>query len=312
MKRIMAGIFLLGASLIAADLEPHVTAELAHRTAYLGDPVDLVVRVQFDDQWQFGANPLPEKLGEATVLDQEWFQPEREEGSNLNRWELRARVAWYRLGEKKLPPIELLGTRADGAVESFATPELTLEIVKMLDEEDERIAPEKGQVSLKAMPLWPIILGGVLLLVLVGALVLFFLSKRKREPEAKVVPLLAPDVEALDRLHKLTHGSLLKEGRVKEFYVAINLIIRHYYGRLWNIHAEEMTSFEMEAWLEEKRGLPTEFQRVNRDFQELCDRVKFAKHDPMESENKEAVNWAYQIVSLLKPPKQEDGHVAAG
>lgn len=310
--RRMTAIILLYASLAAAELEPRVAAELGNRSAYLGDPVDLVIRVQFDDRWRFETLPLAEKLGEATVLQQEWMRPEKEEGASLNQWELRVQIAWYRLGEKSVPPIELTGTRTDGTRQTFTTPELYLEIVKMLDDEDEKIAPAKAQVDMNPPPIWPFMAGGLLLLALVVALIVYFLAKRKKAPAEKLAPLLPPDEEALARLHELTHGGLLKQGRVKEFYVSINLIIRHYYGRLWNIQAEEMTSLETEAWLDEKVGLPAEFSLVNRSFQELCDRVKFAKHDPMESENKEAVNGAYQIISLLKPRPREDDHVAVG
>ena len=301
------------ATLETRDLEPKVSAELSLREAFLGDAVPVSIRIVYDDQWTFAAFELPESLGEARVLEQRQEGPNRPEGQSLNTLVLHARVAWYQLGEASLPPVELTGTRADGTTQTFKTPELKIEIVKLLQEDDQELSPDKGQVAMAIPPLWPWITAGVILLILVIALIWYFRSRLQKPEAEKVVPALPPYDEALERLNELTHGSFLKEGRVKDFYVEINLIIRHYYARLYNINAEEMTGFELEEWIADTYHLPGQLADLNRMFQEQCDRVKFAEYDPVEAENKEAVNWAYQIVELLKPQIREEGsHVAAG
>ncbi len=310
---------LVAAAAAATGIEPKISAELANRTAFLGDPVALTVRVHFEDGWTFEQIELPEKLGEATVLNQRWIGPIRDEETGLNLLELRAELAWYRFETFETPPIELRGVAENGDARTFATPAMTIEIIEMLEEEDQSLAPEKGQVSMQAPALWPFLVGGALLLLALGGLVAWLAmryAKRPKRPAKPVKPLAPPDQEALERLRVLTHGPLLKEGKFKLFYVEINQIIRHYYARLFDIHAEEMTSFELEDWMDDRADLSGEQVALNRAFQELCDRVKFAKHDPLDAENKDVVNWSYQIVEAFKPEPEptteEEPHVATG
>jgi len=308
---------LLAAAAAAQELsEPKISAELTNRSAFLGDPVTFTIRIHHDDAWTFEPIRLGDKLGEAAVLSQKWTDSQRNPDTGLSVAELQAELAWYRFGEYKVPPVKATGQTARGETRTFETAALTVEIIEMLSEDDQDLAPAKGQVSLDAPALWPYLLGGMATTLALIGLAIWLIRRyagKRPKPAEKAKPLPPPDVEALDRLRELTHGPLLKEGRYKAFYVAINQIIRRYYARLFGIHAEEMTSFELEDWLQTRGDLPDGAFELNRGFQELCDRVKFAKHDPLDAENKDVVNHAYQIVDLLKPkPREEGAHVAAG
>jgi len=310
-------VFCLVWSYAALAGEPNIHAELTHRQAFVGDAIEFKVIIQYDEAWQgfaLAGEGLDEKLGDASVLSHTFNQVPPLEGDQLKTSVLQAKVAWYRLGESTLPPIELVGTLADGTTKTFSTPELNIEITGMLEEEDAELAPSRGQVNLDHLPFWPVLIGVLLLLALLIVGIVAVIRKMRKPPVSKPKPLVPPYVEALNRLEELTYGGLLKEGRVKEFYVAINSIIRHYYARLYSINAEELTSLELEDWIADQTVLPAELAALNTNFQECCDRVKFAKHVPFEAENKEIVNRAYQIVELLKPQReeQEAGHVANG
>jgi len=307
---------LLTAALSVSASEPVLQAELAHREAFLGDSIELRVTVRYDPAaWQSvaPAKPPGEKLGEATVLSHTLGEPIVEEGVDLVTRELKARLAWYELGAHEVPALSWIATAPDGETTTLETASIEIEIIPMLDEEDGEIAPAKGQVDLDRLPLWPWLVGGGLLLIGLIALLVWWLRRdKKAPPPPEPKPLLPPYEEAIRALGELTHGSLLKEGRIKEFYVAINLIVRRYYGRLFDIHAEEMTSFEIEEWMREEASLPAGLTDVSLAFQEQCDRVKFAKFDPVEAENRETVNRAYQIVEMLKPKPEEARGVATG
>lgn len=296
-------VLLFAASALAGDLK--VTAELATRTAQIGDAVSLTVRITHDPADPVVQETLPEQLDQATVLDQQWT-PATTEEKGPKHTEMVVKLAWYNHGEFKVPPIKV--KLQSGA--EIDTPQLSLEIIKLLDEDDKEVAPLKGQLGLSWAQL--LLIGAaalLLLLLLIGGLI-YWLARRKK-PEAKVVvPPKPPYDEAIDALNALNAGSLLKEGRVKEFHVAINLIIRRYYGRLFSIGAEEMTSLELETWFDNHGNrLPGDLIALNHGFQEQCDRVKFAKHDPVEAENKETINRAYQIVAALKPMAQVTSEV---
>ncbi len=309
--KILSGIWILLSLAVLAE-DPQITTELANREAFLGDAVPFSIKITHEEGWQFEPVVLSDPLGDASILSQTWSEPARLETTDLYVAEMKAKLAWYRFGEFKTPAITIKAKAPDGSEQTFTTPELSIEIMNMLPEEDQELAPGKDQVAMQVPPLWPFILAGVLLLALIIGIVAYFLIFRKKDAPEKVVPLVPPYREAIDRLRELTHGSLLKEGQFKAFHVAINQIIRHYYHRLYHINAEEMTSFEVEDWIMSQKHLPEGFLDLNRDFQDLCDRVKYAKHDPLEAENKQVVNQAYQLVELLKPQEEEVGNVAVG
>lgn len=307
-------LFLLSPALMAWE-EPRVSSELSTGEAFLGDVVIYTVRVTYPDGWSIEPELLPEKVGEASVISQQWSEPEQLPDSTLWRRNLTAQLSWYRLGEFEVPQLEVTAIDPGGSRQAFKAPALGVQILHMLAEDDNEIAPAKDQVDMSVPPLWPWILAAVLLLALIAGVLVYYLGRRGKDLPAKpALPPMPPYDEAIARLRELTHGSLLKEGRTKEFHVAINQIVRHYYARLFHIHAEEMTSFEMEEFLAVRRELPEGAVDLNQHFQERCDLVKFAKHEPLEAETKQVVNAAYEIVEKLKPqdePINEEGsHVA--
>lgn len=297
-------------ALQVAPEDARLVASLSSAEANLGDPVTLEVQLFMPQDWRPQSEaPLPPKVGEAKVLSQNYETPEQSNGDAPTAI-LRAQLAWYKLDQFSVPSQTLTFFDSENKTHQLTIPELQINIVDLLEDGDAQLAPEKGQMALPAsMFLW--ILIGLAVLVLLALLVFAILYYRKREPAPKPPkPLPPPHLEALDALAALTSKTYLKEGKVKAFYVEIALIVRHYYSRLYGIHAEEMTSFELEDYFQERSDLPDNFFDLNREFQEMCDRVKFAKYDPLETENKHVVNMAYEIVELLKPQPQPQGGVA--
>lgn len=302
-------VFLLASGLRAAD--PIVTAELSVRDAWLADPVELQVRVHFEDDWTFDLTQLPKKLGAAVVLDYAWQPVAKDVETGLNVLALNAQLAWYEIGDAKIPSLEIKGQSEAGQARTFVTPELNISIQAMLDAEDEALAPPRSQVELPVTSMWPWLIGVGLVLLIVAVWVFARLRRRTHPHAPELIPRKPPYDEALERLRELTLGSLLKEGRFKQFYVEINLIIRTYYGRLKGIPAEEMTTIELEDWFE-AHGFDEDFRQLNHRFQGLCDSVKYAKYEPVQGEHSEVVNWAHEILEKLKPEPEEVQHVAVG
>lgn len=283
---------------------PSLTVEIDPEKAFLGDPVTYTVTFGSAESWQMLESTFEDTFGEATILDQTWdtVQPE-ENGPVYQRFQ--AKLGFYKLGEQEIPQQKFLAESAAGDVIELFAPALPLTIDSLLKEEDQAMAENKGQMSMKVPFFWLLLILALVVLVLL-VLLGFYLRSRLNKPKPKpVIPPKPAYQEALDRLAELTRGSLLKEGRIKEFYVEIHLIVRHYFHRLYNIPAEEMTSFEFDDWLRDRRDIQQGTKDICGEFGELCDRVKFAKYDPVEGETKDLVNYAYQIVEQLKPKPQE-------
>jgi len=290
---------------------PSMTVELSKDKAYLGDPVTYTVNFGSAEGWRVLEEPLEEKVGEAAVLEQSWDRVKAEETSPETQ-RFQANIAFYKLGEQEVPQQTFRAEGPDGSVTELVAPALPITIEPLLQEQDQAMADNKGQVALDVPFFWLLLIVGLLAIVLLVLLVLYFRARRGEPKKAPPKPAKPPYEEALDRLAQLTGGSLLKEGRIKDFYVAINLIVRHYFHRLFGIQAEEMTTFEFEDWMRDEPGIPEETKALCREFQELCDRVKFAKYDPVETETKDLVNHAYQIVEQLRPKPEEVRGVQAG
>lgn len=308
-----AGLY-LGVTLIlciaplqARQAEARLTASLSSAEANLGDPVTLRVELFLPPGWQpQNEAPLPPNFAEAKVLSQKFHVPETLDETRPNLT-FEAVLAWYKLEAFTLPSQPLTFIDAANQTHQLVIPELEIQILNLLDEGDANFAPDKGQMAL-TVGLWLWILLACIVLILLLALAIAIWYYKNREPApVPAKPLPPPHLEALDALAALTSNTYLKEGKVKAFYVEVALIIRHYYGRLYDIHAEEMTSFELEDYFIQRSDLPPNFFDLNRDFQELCDRVKFAKYDPLETETKQVVNMAYEIVELLKPQPATQG-----
>lgn len=300
--------------------DPDLTVKLGAKKATVGDTIDMRVQLSHDGTWIFDQTLPEEKLGDAVILEGTWqdIPPTADQPAHL--LVLQLKLAFYDYGEFVIPELALAGRQGDaGEPRTFYTPEQVVQIESVLaNENDQKLADDRSNLEKRVSPVLLILAGLALLLVLALAAWLFYRWRQPKPVVAKPEPLLPPFDEAMQNLQTLTSGSLLKEGRVKDFYVEINHIIRRYYSRLYRIHAEEMTSFELEQWLEDQKHISAEIIGLNRAFQEQCDAVKFAKYDPNESENKENVNRAYQIVEQLKPatqpaaPNQEVDHVAVG
>ncbi|CAM2009269.1 hypothetical protein APED_21635 [Acanthopleuribacter pedis] len=319
-RTILAAAFLMLLP-FATAADPEITTDISLEKAAIGDAVQLTVRIYHDGDWTFDRTLPEEKLGEAHILSAEWRDIPPAPDNPQHQVQLDLSLAFYDTGEMIIPELALTGSRGGAAEpQTFYTPEQMVVVEGVLaDENDQQMADDRENLDKKVSPLLMIL---AILVVVAVLAVAGYLFHRWRQPKPVVVkaePALPPFDEAMQSLETVTSGSLLKEGRVKEFYVEINRIIRHYYSRLYGINAEEMTSFELEQWFEDHPEISAELIGLNRVFQELCDSVKFAKYEPVESENQENVNRAYQIVQHLKPrseetpaPKQEDDHVAVG
>jgi hypothetical protein len=107
-------------------------------------------------------------------------------------------------------------------------------------------------------------------------------QKRKRnlilEPEAPKIP---PYEAAITALENLKNSSLIKEGRIKEFYIALADIIRDYVSGEYNIPTRDRTTVEI--YVDLKKNIhDKKIAGALKNFFDECDLVKFAKYRPDE------------------------------
>lgn len=142
--------------------------------------------------------------------------------------------------------------------------------------------------------LWPYIAGLAVSLSLVGAVVFLWLRRRKSKVMQPVI--VPPHLRALQQLEALQGERLIEKGLSKEFYVRVSGILRHYLDERFALRAPERTTEEFLNELRDDPRLDTRQRLLLRDFLSHCDLVKFARHEPCESEIRGTFDTCRQFI----------------
>lgn len=147
-----------------------------------------------------------------------------------------------------------------------------------------------------------LLLGGILLGILVGSLLLYLIQKRAKKPkpvvEEKII-IIPPHVTALEKLEKLKSEKLWQEGKLKQYHIALTDIIREYIENRFKIQALEQTTDEILHGFRNV-AIDAESREKLRQILLLGDLVKFAKEQPLPTENEMSMNNAFDFVNGTK------------
>lgn len=158
---------------------------------------------------------------------------------------------------------------------------------------------------------------GLLALLAVIGVVLYFVLKDKPTHEERIAKIPPFDL-AKQRLKELDSKKLIKENRIKLYYVELTDIVRTFIEREMNIPALESTTDELMETITDfnsssNLNIPKETLVKLQKLLQEADLVKFAKSKPLLNEIEFHRNDAENIIDKLHPekvekkPKQEDG-----
>ena len=175
------------------------------------------------------------------------------------------------------------------------------------------VPPIEQPVSIKEVFPWIL---GVLLLVLAGLVVWYFVKHRKpkldENGEPIKGPVIPPYTKAIGDLENLKQQKLWQVGKFKEYYSSLTDIAREYIEGQFGVNAVEMTT---DTILDEVKELHFDDQlyRKLKDTMELADLVKFAKYGAtlLESDNAmsdmtDFVNGSYDHYQAMKAKEEEE------
>lgn len=143
---------------------------------------------------------------------------------------------------------------------------------------------------------------GILIIAMIVAVLYYFMRRKKGLPlfPARIVPQLPPDEEALLSLNKIKKEKIWRAGLIKDYYTLLTDTLRKYIERRYDIPAPEFTSAETIAALKD-----TDIDVVSSSKLEhilrIADMVKFAKGNPVATENENCLELAFDIVLQTKP-----------
>lgn len=133
-----------------------------------------------------------------------------------------------------------------------------------------------------------------------------FLNLHKQQEITQ--PSKPPYEIAYEELEKLFQSNLLKDGKIKEYYIQLSEIIRIYLNRRFNIPVIERTTEELYNDLRNLNinvpsgvSIPKNWKKIVsiiKDFLDNCDMVKFAKYIPLEKQIENDFNLSKEIINL--------------
>jgi hypothetical protein len=189
-------------------------------------------------------------------------------------------------GEYKLPPMTVRYFRkseGEGRAHGLESEELSIQIKSVLPEKAALSIKEiAGPVPLPRSP-WSWTWVGIVAALHLAGLAAFWWWRRRRRRRRALVKISA-HAAAYDALSRLLSQKLIESGRVKEFYLGLSTILRHYIEERFGLHAPERTTEEFMLEMRDSDRLRAAHKELLEKFLQHCDLVKFAEHLPGNSE----------------------------
>jgi len=151
----------------------------------------------------------------------------------------------------------------------------------------------------------PYILGGLALLLLL--ILIFFLIKKfsnKSVEKMEEIILIPCEIEANEALKQLDSKEYITKGLVKEHYVELTEILRHYFDREFEIDSLESTTDETIALLKDNKLDVKLIEQISELLVE-ADLVKFAKSSPDSRTSNNYMTKSFEIVENCHKMKTE-------
>ena len=143
--------------------------------------------------------------------------------------------------------------------------------------------------------LWFFWIAGILALAAAGWLLWRYW--RKKAATLRMPPPVPPHVRA----RRMLERALSLMGAPKPFSIAVSGAIRVYLEERFQFHAPDRTTEEFLYELQESQLLTPEQKQSLADFLAVCDLIKFAKYEPMETELRALHAATLRLVNETEP-----------
>lgn len=181
----------------------------------------------------------------------------------------------------------------------------TIKVVSVFEngKEKQEINPIKGQLDIKPDYTHVYRYGLYFLIGIILLFISYFLIKKllkkfkKKEEQEEDIILDPPCIEIKNMLSALLSSHLLKEGKVKEFFIELSEIGKRFLGRTFDFDYQFQTTEEIYSLMKEHVNMAEE--RQIKEFFQTCDLVKFAKVIPAQGGINATVNIVYKFVEMI-------------
>lgn len=284
-----------------AQAEPITAlAEASNANITVGEPLELKITVKYKKDIELiGGISEPEITGFEIKGSKDW---EDRAGSYYIVGRTFT-LSGYQLGNYLIEPIEISYRSHGGAVQSIKTNPIYIAVKSVAEgEEKTDIRDVKGVVKLPyklAKYLLPI---GIILLITILLLVYLLYFRKRANQNLSPAEKLSPADQALRDLHELFDSALIREGRVKAYYLRFSEILRIFIEKQFGIQAAEATTSEITRMMK-RIQLAEESKKNLTTVLEAADFAKFARWVPTPEDilslNKQAETVVRDLSSQL-------------
>ena len=286
-----------------AVAQTNITVSTDTQYVFIGDVINVDLSVQSNDKliWpdlDVSLAPLEiQNLGAVDTVSSE----------NSTLYKQRFAVQSFDTGRFVLPSLAFITMQGD----SFYSDSIAIAFLEVPLDTTNAIFDIKQprEVPFNFAEAQPYIWGGFGLLLLI-ALVYFFIRKFAKNPTTKeeVVVLIPCEIEAQEALQNLKSKAYIEKGLVKNHYVELTEILRHYFDRQFEIDTLESTTDETLALLKD-HNLEAKLLEQITDLLVEADLVKFAKSTPDTRTSNNYMERSFTIVEACHQMKKEEGNV---
>jgi hypothetical protein len=256
---------------------------------------------------------IPDTLGKIEILQKSARDTLKKEADALTERQIFT-ITGFDSGFYVIPPFAFTWKKENDTTQYKAETEALLLSVKTIPVDTTknfRDIKKPLEVPFNWIDTLPYIGGGILLILLV--LLIIYLVKNRKKPLSEIIsktPKIPAHETALLALKALEQEKLWQSGAFKAYYSGISDIVRTYIEGRFNIMALELTTDETMQSLKKAR-LSKSIEENLRFMLELSDLVKFAKVQPIASENENSLKQAYDFVNLTIPKMEEETEAKA-
>jgi hypothetical protein len=273
----------------------------------VGDRIPLQLAATYPADLEITLPELPEEWGPFEVLAQTLLPPADNKDGTLTAIR-QAMVTTWAPGDYPTPPFTVRYRDAKDQLHETPVPPLSITVTSVLGQDDTQKRDLKPQVPLPRPPVWPWILGGLLLAALIGVAGWILLTRLLRRTARASIPALTfdprpPHEIAYGELDRIAALKLPAHGELKHHYTLIADCMRAYAQGRYGIPALDQTTQELVAAFRQAR-VNRDHASLFRDLLAEADLVKFAKFRPPINRAYAAVSEARHIVDVTRPTEQ--------
>lgn len=300
------GLLLSLCSLTAQDVV--LKAELSRDSIMIGEQVQWSLKATLDKSLA-SAFPKIDSLGDNRIEILDMSADTLQQSSSNITLQATWLITSFDEGVYSLPRLPFLVRRSNGEIDTLYSEALMLK-VKTVPIDTTNFQPYDIKTPIE----YPVTLGeilpyigyGLLIIAIIALAIYMFIRWKQHKPLFFAPkPKDPPYVVALRELEKIKVEKLWQNNKVKLYYTKVTDVLRMYLAEQFQIQAMEQTSEEILQSLQ-SLTIPEELRSRLQEMLSLSDLVKFAKYQPEQQENENALVVVSDFVYHTRPKEDNE------